>query len=238
MTLKDVKIGCCGFGQYKRQDYFKRLSTVEYQQSFFNPPADAVCARLRRQAPEGFDFVIKAWQLITHDASSPGYRRLSRPVRGPAANYGSFQATDEVAGAWQATRKMADLLDSVVILYETPASFTPTARNRQNMTDFFEAAPEGLTHVWEPQGVWSGHEVQKICDQLGLLASWDPLAAEAFPSGPSAYLKIRNMGSPHPISISELEWLAQGLSDYDSAHMVFNTAKMFTDARKLVEILT
>jgi len=80
--------------------------------------------------------------------------------------------------------------------------------------------------------------VQKICDQLGLLASWDPLAAEAFPSGPSAYLKIRNMGSPHPISISELEWLAQGLSDYDSAHMVFNTAKMFTDARKLVEILT
>lgn len=239
MTHHDVKIGCCGFGQYKRPDYYQRLGTVEYQQSFLNPPGNAVCVRLRQQAPRDFDFVVKAWQLITHDAASPGYRRMTKPLRGPAADCGSFQDTDEVARGWQATKKIADLLDARVILYETPAGFTPTARNRQNMTAFFEQVPsDGWTHVWEPQGVWSDHEVQGVCDQLGLVASWDPLAVEAMPPGPVAYLKIRNMGSPHPISDSELYWLAQGLEDYDSAHVIFNTSRMFTDARKLVEILS
>ena len=238
MNLQDLKIGCSGFGQYKRHDYFKRLGTVEYQQSFFDPPASAVCTRLRKQAPRGFDFVIKAWQLVTHERPSAGYSRLSKPLSGPEANYGSFQATKEVTGAWQATQKIADILESRVVLYETPASFTPTVKNRQNLTAFFEQAPrDGWTHVWEPQGVWSDHEVHKICDQLGLVSCWDPLAVEAFPPGPVAYLKIRNMGSPHPVSQSELNWLAQGLQDYNSAHVIFSSSKMFTDARKLVELL-
>lgn len=238
MTLHDVKIGCCGFGQYKRHDYFKRLGTVEYLQSFFTPPADSVCTKLRKQAPEGFDIVVKAWQLVTHEASGKGHVRLTQPAPGLAANYGSFQDTEEVRQAWQATLKTAELLEARVVLYETPASFTPTARNRQNMASFFARVPrDGWTHVWEPQGVWSAPEVQGLCDQLGLVACCDPLVLEAFPVGAVAYLKIRNLGSPHPMSDSELIWLAQGLADYDSAHVIFNTSRMFTDARKLVDIL-
>ena len=238
----NVKIGCASFGQYKRHDYFKRLSVVEYQQSFFNPPAAAVLTRLRQQAPEGFDFVVKAWQLVTHPPQGKKYPRLNSPLDGPAACYGSFQATEQVHQAWQTTKKAADLLGSPVILYETPASFTPTAQNRKSMAAFFphearQGTGQGLTHIWEPQGLWSPPEVHGVCEELGLVASWDPLASESMPPGRVAYLKIRNMGSPHPISLSELDWLVQGLEDYDAAHVVFSSSKMFTDARKLAEML-
>ncbi len=239
LMAMNVKIGCASFGQYKRHDYFKRLGTVEYQQSFFDPPTDAVLTRLRRQAPEGFSFVVKAWQLVTHPPQGKKYPRLNRPLSGPAACHGSFQGTEQVQQAWQATRKAADLLGSSMILYETPASFTPTAANRKNMATFFQQdALQGLTHVWEPQGLWSPMEVHGVCEELGLVACWDPLATESMPPGPVAYLKIRNMGSPHPVSLSELDWLAQGLSEgYEAAHVVFNSSKMFADARKLAELL-
>ena len=58
----------------------------------------------RQQAPNDFEFTLKAWQIITHPASSPTYRRLSIPLAArEKKGCGYFRQSDEVWIAWQRT---------------------------------------------------------------------------------------------------------------------------------------
>ncbi len=74
-----VRIGLCGFTM-AFEDYIREYQLVEVQQTFYEPPRDGTMRRWRAQAPSDFEFTIKAWQLITHDAASPTYRRLRSPL--------------------------------------------------------------------------------------------------------------------------------------------------------------
>ena len=60
--------------------YFADFDCIEIQSTFYDPPALAVARKWRAAAPPGFAFCIKAWQLITHEAASPTYRRLRAPI--------------------------------------------------------------------------------------------------------------------------------------------------------------
>lgn len=75
----EVKIGCCGFPVARRR-YWEGLAAVEIQRTFYQPPRLETARRWRQGAPVDFEFTLKAWQLITHEASSPTYRRLRRPL--------------------------------------------------------------------------------------------------------------------------------------------------------------
>jgi len=232
-----VYVGCCDF-RGKREPYFARLSAVELGQTFYNPPKDAALNRLRKPAPEGFAFIIKAFQLITHEPGSPGYRRLPGSLDGPMDHYGHFRATKEVERAVDRTMHAADLLQAHGVLFETPASFTPTAAHRRRLTDFFERLPrDGRMIIWDPRGLWSAQEHQGVCRDLDLLPCWDPLATETFPSGEMAFCKVQGMGSRHPLSESDLLWLADGFTAYERVFCIFNSGAMLTDACKLAELL-
>ncbi len=74
-----VRIGLCGFTM-AFEDYVREYRLVEVQQTFYEPPRDGTMRRWRAQAPMDFEFTVKAWQLVTHDASSPTYRRLRSPL--------------------------------------------------------------------------------------------------------------------------------------------------------------
>src|ERR687898_3656368 len=74
-----VRVGLCGFTM-GFEDYVREYRLVEVQQTFYEPPRDATMRRWRALAPPDFEFTIKAWQLVTHDASSPTYRRLRTPL--------------------------------------------------------------------------------------------------------------------------------------------------------------
>ncbi len=109
MTLK---IGCCGFPKGLRQ-YAARLPVAEVQQTFYEPPKLATARRWRQEVPPEFEFTLKAWQLITHEATSPTYRRLKRPLTGEERSQaGSFRLTPVVLTAWQATREIALALNA------------------------------------------------------------------------------------------------------------------------------
>ena len=87
---KDLKIGTCGF-RLKKEDYVQRLSTVEIQHTFYQPPQVKTLEGWRRDVPADFEFTLKAWQLITHEAESPTYKRLRRKLTDvEAAETGSF----------------------------------------------------------------------------------------------------------------------------------------------------
>ena len=76
--------------------------------------------RWRQEAPAGFEFAIKCFQLVTHPATSPTYRRLRRTAP-PAAAVGGFRDTPEVRAGWEETVAAADALGARIVLLQTPA---------------------------------------------------------------------------------------------------------------------
>ncbi|HUI67533.1 MAG TPA: DUF72 domain-containing protein, partial [Nitrospirota bacterium] len=103
-----IKIGCCGF-PVSRKRYFELFPVVEIQQTFYQPPQFSLAQKWRREAPGGFEYTMKAWQLITHEPNSPIYRRLKAKIpKAEQRHYGSFKPTEEVHVAWETTREIAD----------------------------------------------------------------------------------------------------------------------------------
>ena len=133
-----IFVGCCGWRE-ARARYFERFPVVELQDPFYEMPAPALAAKWRAAAPAGFQFCLKAWQLITHTPASPTYRRLKSKVSPSERDlYGSFRPTEQVRLAWERTREIARILDAAVVLFQCPASFEPTPANVRNFRSFFE----------------------------------------------------------------------------------------------------
>jgi uncharacterized protein YecE (DUF72 family) len=94
-----IKIGTCGFAM-GRLEYYRTFPVVEVQQTLYKLPRWTTGERWRAGAPPGFEFTMKAWQLITHEPSSPTYRRLGKPIPAEMKDrYGSFRPTEEVFDA-------------------------------------------------------------------------------------------------------------------------------------------
>src|SRR5688572_4854048 len=99
-----VVTGLCGFTMAQSR-YAAHFPVVEVQQTFYEPPADRVLDRWRATMPDGFEFTLKAWQLITHVATSPTYRRLKRALTAvERAAVGGFRDSPIVDEAWRVTR--------------------------------------------------------------------------------------------------------------------------------------
>jgi len=185
-------IGCAGF-HMKVEEYVERFGAVEVQETFFDPPGLRALGRWRRKAPAGFSFALRAWQLITHPADTPGYRLVRRPLPPQeAGGYGFFRPGEPVLRAWEAVREAAEALQARAIVFRTPASFTPTRENLRNMDRFFSCLDRrgGWHLVWDPEGVWNEREVAARCADLGLVPAQDPLLSAIEP-GPAFYFRMK-----------------------------------------------
>ena len=226
-------IGCCGFSS-ARAAYFERHAAVEVQQTFYQPPRPATLARWRAEAPPGFVFAVKAWQLVTHTASSPTYRRLRRPL-GDAerAEAGAFRPTETVEAAWAATAASAEALGAAAVLFQCPPSFTPTERHVADFRAFVESRPRtGLQFAWEPRGGWPRDLVGDLCDSLDLWHVVDPFVEETVtPDRP--YYRLHGRGGwRYRYEEAELEELAAMLPSGAASYVFFNNVYMVDDAAR------
>ena len=113
----DLLVGCCGWAE-AHSKYFTDFPVIEIQSTFYQPPSPELAEKWRREAPADFIFTLKAWQLITHPASSPTYRKLKVAIDAKKADrYGHFRPTEEVWEAWQATKTIAAALQAAVIVF-------------------------------------------------------------------------------------------------------------------------
>ena len=103
----EIKVGCCGF-VISQQKYFRLFRLIEIQSTFYQMPELKTAEKWRSLAPAGFEFTMKAWQLITHEPSSPTYRRLREKISPQKfERYGRFRPTEQVLEAWQRTALFA-----------------------------------------------------------------------------------------------------------------------------------
>jgi uncharacterized protein YecE (DUF72 family) len=172
-----IKVGLCGFTTSMRE-YYETFRVVEIQHTFYEPPPPRTLLKWREQAPPKFEFTIKAWQLVTHQATSNTYRRLTRTslTESDRKGLGAFKPTDVVMRGWQATKEAARILRATAILFQCPASFRPTTENIDNMRRFFGAIerPEHVMLLWEPRGDWPDEVVLGLCNELSLVHAVDP----------------------------------------------------------------
>jgi uncharacterized protein YecE (DUF72 family) len=236
-THETGRVGCSGFTE-ARAKYFQEFRSVEVQQTFYEPPKPETVARWRAEAGPGFHFALKAWQTITHDPSSPTYRRLRTPFSGRALErLGWFRPTEEVNAAWGRTAEVACALNAEVVLFQCPASFRPSQENIHNLTNFFARVERhGLQFAWEPRGVWPTAQVTALCRDLSLIHAIDPFVTTPSPGG-LYYFRLHGIGGARyrytSADLNELaKWAKPG-----SGCVYFNNLAMLEDVRQFQRLI-
>jgi uncharacterized protein YecE (DUF72 family) len=232
-----VKIGLCGAGM-NLTSYAERFSVLEVQQTFYEPPRESTLRRWRAAVPPAFEFTVKAWQLITHEAKSPTYRRLRTPLSAEErAEAGGFRWTPVVARAWDVTLNCAAILEASAVLLQCPASFRPTEAAVARLREFCSRArrPAGVRLLWEPRGPWPDELVRDLCEELDLTHAADPFLRPS--RTPIAYYRLHGIsGARHVYTDAELAQLA-GIVGAGPAYVMFNNIPRAADAGRFAELI-
>jgi uncharacterized protein YecE (DUF72 family) len=239
-----VRIGCAGLPNgVARPQYFQRLDLLETDVVFFEPPRDLALRRWHHDAPPGSAFTMVAWQLITHDADTSGYERLSQALSPEKRREaGSFRVNDTTRDAWARTVASAHTLNAEVVLLQTPPAFAPSQANHDAMRRFFAevVGPEhGLTIAWEPRGVWSPQGAGKLARELGVVLAVDPLQLEVEPpEGDAAYFRLYGLGLQRGrIDEQAMDAIADLLEGYERSWVVFNNVEKYPDAQRFRKLM-
>lgn len=240
-----VRVGLCGFTR-AIADYPLHFPVVEVQQTFYEPPSDATMRRWLATTPRGFEFTLKAWQLVTHEAKSPTYRRLRTSLDDvERATCGGFRNTTIVRRAFDRTLECAAVLRATAILFQCPASFRPDAESVERLRSFFvEVAnprrPAGLRYLWEPRGPAWTRDIElarALCRELGVVHVVDPFVdPPGATSDGGAYFRLHGIsGARHQYTDAELLRL-KAMTPHD-AHVMFNNIPRAADASRFLALL-
>jgi uncharacterized protein YecE (DUF72 family) len=235
---KEVKIGTCGFRSNKTE-YAELLKTVEVQHTFYQPPQIKTLEKWRAEVPVDFEFALKAWQLITHEAKSPTYKRLKKALSDEErADAGYFKPTATVGEAWDVTLACARALQAKIVLFQCPASFKQTPANISNLERFFESvARENLAFAWEPRGDWNAKIIKDLCESLDLWHAVDPFAIPTT-TPERCYFRLHGRGGfRYKYEEDELTDLVELLPEAETAYVFFNNRYMLEDALLFKEII-
>ncbi|HEX2122343.1 MAG TPA: DUF72 domain-containing protein [Thermoanaerobaculia bacterium] len=229
-----MKVGLCGF-TIGAAAYFETFPVVEVQQTFYDPPPARTLERWRAQAPPGFEFTMKAWQVITHAGTSRTYRRLKSPFsEKQKEEAGGFRVNETVMAAWAATLAAARRLRATAILFQCPASFRATDENIAAMRRFFATIehPPKIRFLWEPRGPWPDDVVLPLCRDLTLTHAVDPFVRPSL-TPELTYWRLHGNGSHYAsYTDAELQQLHAWLPRSGEAYVMFNNIPRVEDARR------
>jgi len=234
----DVRVGLCGW-TVSQAAYVRRFPLVEVQHTFYEPPPDPVLARWRATVPAGFEFTLKAWQVVTHESSSPTYRRLKHPLPDAArGQVGSFRTSDPVLRGWQRTLECARVLSATAVLLQCPKSFRPTADNVGRLRRFLTQVPRPDGRLlWEPRGPWPTTLLSDLCAELDLVHVVDPMQTETVTPEQTYYRLHGTSGMRHVHTDDELRRLRELVDGRPSPYVLFNNLPRAADAERFLALL-
>lgn len=234
-----LRVGTCGFGRTTKEEFARRLNCVEIQHTFYKPPQVKTLEKWRAALPDDFEFTLKAWQMITHEAGSPTYRRLKRPLtEKEEKEAGAFRPTETVEQAWRITLASAEALRARTILFQCPPKFAQTAENIKNLTKFFKHIDRGeMIFAWEPRGkTWDDKTVKKLCGDLNLRHVVDPFKARTV-TPDQIYFRLHGIGGwQYEYEEGELAELAAIPPSEGLSYVFFNNREMFRDAVRFLRV--
>lgn len=234
-----IKVGCCGWCE-SHQKYFKDFNVIEIQETFYEPGEISKYEKWKKDRPRGFEFVVKSWQLITHEPSSPTYRRLKVKIpESKKQNYGFFKSTKEVLEAWKKIDEICQVLETKIILFQSPTSFKPTLENKNNLKEFFKKVNrQNYIFVWEPRGEWKEREIKEICKELNLVHCVDPLK-EKSTYGEINYFRLHGLPGYnlyYRYKEKDLKKLKK-TCDRKINYVMFNNLSMLQDAKRFQKLI-
>lgn len=177
--------------------------------------------------------------MITHTPDSPTYRKADLDIPDETmGHYGDFRPTEEVFDAWERTRKIATLLEAPLVVFQCPASFTPTAEHMDNMRAFFEEVDRGdLVFAWEPRGEWEDDVIVALCQDLGLVHCVDPFQLQPA-TEELAYFRLHGIdGYYYNYTEEDLEQLVEWCAPFDRAYVLFNNVSMWEGGLRFQEMI-
>jgi uncharacterized protein YecE (DUF72 family) len=237
-----VRIGLCGFTM-AMEDYAVHFPVVEVQNTFYEPPRDEVLQRWRAITPPALEYTMKVWQLVTHSASSPTYRRMKRPLA-TDAEPGFFRDSPAVMQGWQRSLQCARVLGATALLFQCPASFAPERENVERMRRFFERIerPPGRL-LWEPRGSQWVRErslALSLCRDLDLVHVVDPFVTAPDPEQ-TVYWRLHGIAGPRSsYGDAELQHLGKMLSASTNPaphYVMFNNLPRVGDAKRFSKLV-
>ena len=245
-----VKVGTCGWSvRGGRKAYYSYFGVIELQDTFYRIPRLSTVKRWRADAPEDFEFVVKAWQGITHPPSSPTWRKAGQKIPPEKREkYGFFKPTSEVFEAWDTVKRICETLKSKICVFQTPPSFRCTEENVRNMRDFFSAISRGnLVLAWEPRGDWYNNlpKLKEVLEDLQLVHVVDPLKRQPLRITPIMYFRLHGLGPKDvnyrykysDIDLEKLKTYILKLESTKEAYVMFNNIYMFDDALRFKKLL-
>ena len=238
----DVRVGLCGFTTSMRL-CARDFPIVEVQRTFYDPPPDATMRKWLTAAGPGLEYTMKVWQLVTHPASSPTYRRMKRRLDEHDVP-GFFRDSPSVEEGWRRSIECAEVLSASAMLFQCPASFTPTGENIVRMRSFFERIQRPNARLlWEPRGpLWIDQRALAIalCRDLQLVHVVDPFVSPADP-GRSVYWRLHGPGSPRAsydrAKLLRLHRMLLDAGPHETAYVLFNNLPRFDDAKRFTALL-
>jgi len=248
--VKSIYTGCCGF-PCARSRYYKLFSVVELQNTFYDLPSVEWALSTRKEAPEGFKFVVKAWQVITHPHTSPTWKKMKKKPGGELTNYGFLKPTRENIEAFSKVLEIAKALDAEILVLQTPPSMPYNAESIAWIKKFFEEV-SGLVNNkvlvgWEARGAWaSAKELREILEKYDIIHVVDILRTRPVykHSKGIMYIRLHGLG-PGEVNYSynytdeDLRKLIEILSeeDFATAYVMFNNVKMLENGLRFKELL-
>ena len=224
------KAGCGGF-PVSRLRYFKAFGAVEIGSTGYHLPQLSTVRHWKEESPEGFEFSLRAFQVITHPATSFSYEKILPKISERRKSFcGHFKATPEVGLAWEGTRSVAEAMGARFVVFETPETFYPDANHLRDMYRFFKSLRRGdLSLIWQPRANWTLKMIEKVCGDLGLIHAVNPLA------GPCLYKVLNYFRLPRPSAGSysdfQMKEILNCCRDLPS-YVFFVYAKSWQDAQR------
>jgi uncharacterized protein YecE (DUF72 family) len=118
------------------------------------------------------------------------------------------------------TKAVAAALKARFVVVQTPASATPTTRNRSRLGELQSSLAEaGVQVAWEPHGLWEADEAVGWAEQLGLVLVRD-LSRDEAPPGSTVYTRLLALGESSRVRSGDAQHVAEQVASRQQVYVV------------------
>jgi len=240
-----IIVGCCGFPVSKAK-YYEVFRVVELQSTFYKLPKVSTAEKWRQEAPSEFEFIVKAWQGITHPWGSPTWRRYGKtPPPGNLDNYGLLRYNEENCKAWQATVEICKALNCDKVLVQLPPRLKITSENIEDVKKFIRyMCQSDLTIIIEPRHEsWNIPEIHEFFSKHNIVHCVDPFKDKPWGTGGFYYFRLHgingyNYGYKYSDEdLRKLKAFIDGLPEKKEIYVMFNNKFMYDDAIQFMQLI-